>query len=174
MFFEQQLVHLARLVILHADRRTQDDFDGGRLRDEWAKCLIGVNDLLDENLDVEDHDERLTWEIRQCALNHHEDQLPVTAIHHEVYRVLWPELQNTSPAEVEDAFRRHTNMTIGDYFTVGAATLVRLMIRGPDRPPLIQPNEYFSSAQMAPSTWRAFFALTAVISTLCVPSLLMR
>lgn len=163
VFCEQQLVHLARLVILHADRRPHDDFDSGRLRDEWAKCLIGVNDLLDVNIDIEDHDERLTREIRQCALNHHEDQLPVTGIHHEVYRVLWPEMKNARSAEVEDAFRRHTKMTIGDYFTVGAATLVHLMMRGPDGngAPLIKPTEYFASAQMEPSTWRAFFALAA-------------
>ena len=114
VFCEQQLVHLARLVILHADPRPHDDFDGGRLRDEWAKCLIGVNDLLDAKLNIEDDEERLTWEIRQCALNHHEDQLPVTAIHHEVYRVLWPEVKNARSAEVEDAFRRHTSMTVGD------------------------------------------------------------
>jgi hypothetical protein len=163
VFCEQQLVHLARLVILHADGRPHDDFGGGRLREEWLTCLIGVSDLLDAGLDVKDHDQRLAWEIRQCALNYHEDQLPVTAIHHEVYRVLWPELKDARSEEVEEAFRRHTRMAIADYFTVGAAVLARLVIRGSneDGLPGIEPARYFSSAQMDQSTWQAFFALTA-------------
>jgi hypothetical protein len=33
VFCEQQLVHLARLVILHADRRPHDDFGDGALHE---------------------------------------------------------------------------------------------------------------------------------------------
>jgi hypothetical protein len=163
VFCEQQLVHLARLVILHADRRPHDDFADGALREEWGTCLIGVTDLLDADLDVEDPAQRLAWEIRQCCLNYHEDQLPVTAIHHEVYRVVWPQMEHQRARDVEDAFERHAGMQIADYFTVGAAVLARLLIRGAseDGTPGIEPAQAFAQTTMAKGTWEAFFMLTA-------------
>ncbi len=163
VFCEQQLVHLARLVVLHADRRPHDDFGDGALREEWGTCLIGVTDLLDADLDVEDPPQRLAWEIRQCCLNYHEDQLPVTAIHHEVYRVIWPQLGHRRAREVEEAFTRHTGMQIAEYFTVGAAVLARFLTRGAseDGAPGIQPAQAFAQTTMAKGTWEAFFALTA-------------
>ena len=164
VFFEQQLVHLARLVILHADRRPRDEFDDGALLEDWASCLIGISDLLDAGLDVNYCEERLSWEIRQCSLNHHEDQLPSSALHYEVYRVIWPELKKGRYEKVEAAFQRHTDLTIGDYFTLGAAVLARLAIRGSREPtilPAITPKEYFSAGKIEESTWQAFFTLVA-------------
>ncbi len=162
-FNEQQLVHLARLAILHADRRPHDDFGSGQLVDDWVTCLVGVCDLLDAGLDIEDHDQRLAWEIRQCTLNYAEDTLPVIAIHHEVYRVLWPTHTNASSKQVAGAFRRTTGMEIADYFTVGAAVLARLTLRGlkGDGLPGIKPAHYFSSAEMPESDWQPFFDATA-------------
>ncbi len=163
VFCEQQLVHLARLVILHADRRPHDDFGDGALREVWGTCLIGVTDLLDADLDIEDPSQRTAWEIRQCCLNYHEDQLPVTAIHHEVYSVIWPALENERAGEVEDAFARHTGMSIADYFTVGAAVLARFLTRGAsgDGAPGINPEQAFAQAAMVRETWEAFFTRTA-------------
>jgi hypothetical protein len=40
-------------------------------------CLLGVNDLLDAGLAIEDPAEQLSWQLRQCGVDHHEDQLPV-------------------------------------------------------------------------------------------------
>jgi len=164
VFFEQQLVHLARLVIVQGDRRPRDQFGGGAMLEDWASCLVGVNDLLDAGLDINNGEERLSWEIRQCSLNHHEDQLPSSALHYEVYRVIWPELKKGRYEQVDAAFQRHTDMTIGDYFTVGAAVLARLAIRGFKQPttlPAITPREYFSSGKIEESTWQAFFSLAA-------------
>jgi hypothetical protein len=164
VFCEQQLVHLARLVVAHADGRPRDEFAGGELAEEWGCCLLDVNDLLDAGFDASDEDELLSWEIRQCSLNHHEDQLPVSAIHHEIYRVLWPARPDDSSKEVEDAFRRHTGMTIGEYFTVGAATLARLAVRGSSEHtnlPGITPDRFFSQSRLPEASWRAFFALAA-------------
>jgi hypothetical protein len=42
IWFEQQLVHMARLVVLHADRRPPDEFDGRRLFPYWVTCLIAA------------------------------------------------------------------------------------------------------------------------------------
>jgi hypothetical protein len=163
VFCEQQLVHLARLVVLHADGRPHDDFGDGALREVWGTCLIGVTDLLDADLDIEDPSQRTAWEIRQCCLNYHEDQLPVTAIHHEVYRVIWPRLEDERAREVEDAFARHTGIQIADYFTVGAAVLARFLRGGASEntTPSINPAQAFAQATMARETWEAFFTLTA-------------
>ncbi|MFI4989788.1 MAG: hypothetical protein ACHQHO_02570 [Solirubrobacterales bacterium] len=165
VFCEQQLVHLARLVIAHADRRPRDEFAQGELAEDWARCLLEVNDLLDAELDPRDDEQLLSWEIRQCSLNHHEDELPVNAIHHEVYRVLWPARQDKRSRDAEEAFRRHTGMTVGEYFTIGAATVARLAVRGADQPtliPAIKPAEYFSHSELSEQTWRAFFAFAAL------------
>jgi hypothetical protein len=122
-----------------------------------------VTDLLDADLDIEDPVQRTAWEIRQCCLNNHEDQLPVTAIHHEVYRAIWPELEDERAREVEDAFARHAGMPIADYFTVGAAVLARFLTRGANEEgaPGINPAQAFAQAAMARETWEAFFTLTA-------------
>lgn len=164
VFCEQQLIHLARLVILHGDRRPRDDFAAGALLADWARCLIGVNDLLEPGLDVANGDQRLSWELRQCGLNHHEDVVPSLGLHYEVYRVIWPKLKKGRYQQVETAFQRHARMTISDYFTVGAAVLARLVNRGSTEPtvlPAVKPGEYFSSGELEDSTWRAFFSLTA-------------
>jgi hypothetical protein len=145
VFFEQQLVHLARLVILHAERRPRDGFDDGRLLGEWGSCLIEVGDLLDPGIDIADDEQRLSWELRQCALNHRQDEMPVSALHHEVYRVLWPARKGARYQRVNDAFQRYTAITIGDYFTIGAAVLARLAVRGSREPtvlPAIEPVEH--------------------------------
>ncbi len=163
VFHEQQLVHLARLVILHADRRPHDDFGSGDLADDWVTCLLGACDLLDAGLDIKDHDQRLAWEIRQCTLNYAEDTLPAMAIHHEVYRALWPTHDNAPSKQIAGAFRRQTQMEIADYFTVGAAVLARLILRGAngDGLPGIKPAHYFASAEMPTSDWQPFFDVTA-------------
>jgi hypothetical protein len=57
MFFPQQLVHLARLAVIHADPRPMDDFAGGALHHDFTQCVLGVTELLAEDvrLDREEH-----------------------------------------------------------------------------------------------------------------------
>jgi hypothetical protein len=121
-----RLRDLARLALLNADRRPHDDFSGGALHDEWLTCLFGVTDLLDADLEIESRNQRIAWEIRQCQLNHHDDTLPAIALHYELYRVLWPNVTHPPAQEAEAAFRRHTGMSIGDYFAIGGSVLARL------------------------------------------------
>lgn len=150
IFFEQQLVHLARLVILHADPRPPDDFNSGAVYDEWVTCVITVNDQLDADLTVEDRDERLAWEIRQAQLNHHAEQLPATAIHQELYGSLWPEMQPEDANAVEHAFESKTGMSIRDFLMVGNAVMARFVNFGTsgDGAPMIDPSVYFSSTAL--------------------------
>lgn len=164
VFHEQQLVHLARLVLRHCDRRPRDQFADGALAEHWGRCLLGVNDLLDVHLDTSDERQMLSWEIRQCYLNQHEDQLPVCAINHELYGVLWPARSDAISEEVNAAFFRKTKMTITDYFTVGAATIARLAAqRGRDAnmPPGIEPGPFFAQSEIPEPVWRAFFKRAA-------------
>lgn len=162
VFFEQQLVHLARLALLHADDRPHDDFAGGRRYSEWITCLIGVCDLLDATLKVEDHDERLAWELRQSQLNHHEDALPTIGLHYEIYQVLWPAQTSNEHSAAAEAFRQTTSITIEDYFAVGTAVFSRLLARVRDNSlPGVEPAKYFSKSLLAPRVWEAFFAQTS-------------
>jgi hypothetical protein len=159
IFCEQQLVHLARLVVLHADRRPRDDFARGALYEDWVTCLIGVTDLLDADLVVEDRDARLSWEIRQAQLNHHADQLPATAIHYELYSVLWERLGSARAAETDRAFLSMTGISIEDYFTIGTAVMARLITHGQhdDGFPGVKPEFYFSKTRVEEAVWQAFF-----------------
>jgi hypothetical protein len=143
-------MHRARLVILHADRRAPDEFDNRKLYDDWVTSLFAVTDLLNAGLEIEDHDARLAWEIRQGELNHHADQLPATAIHFELYSVLWPELLPEGADAVEEAFRSMTGISIGDYSMVGSAVMARLVnfAQAGEGAPMLQPDVYFASTRI--------------------------
>lgn len=163
IWFEQQLVHIARLVVLHADRRPPDNFDQSRLFPDWVTCVIAVTDLLDADVEVEDHDMRLAWEIRQSELNHHAELLATTAIHHELYSVIWPQLRPDGWAGVEHAFASMTRMSIADYFTIGSTVMARLVnfANSGQGAPMIAPETYFAASHVDPSVPQAFFAFTA-------------
>jgi hypothetical protein len=158
VFCEQQLVHLARLAVLHADSRPADDFADGKLYEEWLDCLLGVTDLLDLGLEIEDPDERISWELRQCGLNHRDDLLPTIALHHEVYRVLMPEMNPAAAEGVEAAFAAHTGMSLADFSMIGAAAQARFT-RDPGA--LLRPAEYLASTELTEAQWLPFFGLLA-------------
>lgn len=160
---EQQLVHLARLVVLHADRRAPDEFRGGALLGDWVMCLLAVTDWLDSDLDYGDPVSRLSWEIRQSELNHQMEQLPLMAMHYELYAVLWPRLNAEQAERVDAAFRSVSGMSIREYFTVGSAIAARLVNYGAGGggAPLIDPEVYFRSTRLSPDVHRAFFSFIA-------------
>ena len=158
---EQQLVHLARLVILHADSRAPDNFGDGQRYERWIDCLFGVNDLLDGDLVASDPRSRLSWELRQCGINHSEDELPVLALHHEIYREILPEVDPEGAAQLEAAFKEHTGLTMSDYFVVGAAVQARFMSAAQSEGGMaLMPEKYFSSVKLERDRWVPFFELT--------------
>lgn len=164
IFCEQQLLHLARLAILHADSRPPDGFENGQRYEDWVTCLIAVNDLLDADLVIEDPRERLSWELRQCGLNHVDDHLPATAIHFEVYRRLLPELDPKAAKRLEAAFERHTGISLAKFFTIGSAAEARFInatrTEGEGGLVLV-PSTYFSSVKVSEQEWRSFFNFVA-------------
>lgn len=155
IFCEQQMVHLARLVALYADNRPPDEFADGSLYQEWATCVFGVTDLLDLDLVIEDRRDRLSWELRQSGVNHHEDRLPTVGLHHEVYRVLLPEGSPAAAEKVETAFHSHTGISIGDFFVLGTAAEARFM-NNPGA--ILEPARYFDSTPISKEIWEPFFA----------------
>ena len=158
IFCEQQLIHLARLVALHADDRGHDDFHNGALYEEWVTCIFGVTDLLDLGLVIEEPADRLSWELRQCGINHRDDLLPSIGLQHEIYRVIMPEEFPEAAAKVETAFQAHTGMTVGDYFAVGDA----IQSRFTNNPGAgLRPSQYFAPTQIAEEVWRPLFAILA-------------
>ena len=158
IFCEQQLIHLARLVALHADHRESDNFGEQALYEEWVTCLFGANDLLDLGLKVEVANDRLSWELRQCGVNHRDDLLPNIALHHEIYRVTLPEEFTGAAANLERAFKSHTGMSLADYFIVGAAVMARFTNHPGS---ILVPSEYFDGTELAPSDWEPLFRILA-------------
>ena len=156
IFSEQQLIHLARLVGLHADERETDDFGDRALYEEWATCLFGVTDLLDRDLVIEDRRDRLSWELRQCGVNHHDDRLPSIGLHHEIYRVMLPAEFGDAAEKIETAFQAHTGISLADFFVVGAAVQARFST-GPGA--VLIPAEYFNSTGVHQEVWGPFFRL---------------
>lgn len=164
VFCEQQLLHLARLAILHADSRPPDGFGDGRLYEDWVACLIAVNDLLDAGLAIEDPRERPSWELRQCGVNHVDDHLPATAIHYEVYRKLLPQLDPKAATRLEAAFESHTGISMAKFFTIGGAVEARFInaTRGEESGGLVLvPSTYFSSVKISEEEWKPFFDFVA-------------
>lgn len=156
IFCEQQLIHLARLVGLHADDRESDDFGDRTLYDEWATCIFGVTDLLDRDLVIENRRGRLSWELRQCGVNHHDDRLPSIGLHHEIYRVMLPTDFSDAAEKIETAFWQHTGMSLADFFVVGGAVQARFDI---NPGAILVPTEYFNSTRLAKDVWEPFFRL---------------
>jgi hypothetical protein len=158
IFCEQQLIHLARLVALHADDREPDNFGDQALYEDWAICVFGVTDLLDLDLVVEDPRERLSWELRQCGVNHRDDLLPSIGLHHEIYRVLMPEEFDEAAGKVEAAFEAQTGMSIADFFVIGAAVQARFT-NNPGS--LLSPTAYFKPTLLESEDWTPLFELLA-------------
>jgi hypothetical protein len=156
--FEQQLVHLARLAILHADLRPADGFSNGG-RDQFLIALFGVTDLLDADLRIEDEGERLSWAVRQGGLNHGAESLTLWSLYYDVLVRLWSGVPAALSFEVEEAFRRYTGTTLRDHFTFAFGGLGRFagFANDPATGLMIEPRHWFSSTKIEEAEWRPYF-----------------
>jgi hypothetical protein len=160
-FFEQQLYHLGRLSVLHADPRPPDGFGGGADVGQFLLCLFGSTDAFDEDLvDAADRDALLSWALRQTAINHNVERLILWSIYFEVLEKIWPSLPLP---DVEDAFKRYTGLSINRYFAVGLALSAGLTQKT-DQGVLtaeVEPVAYFEKSKIAEEDWRAFLDVAA-------------
>jgi hypothetical protein len=161
LFFPQQLTHLARLAILHADDRPADDFDGGKLIPTYLRCLFGVTDLFDKDL-VQTRVGLIEFVLRQAGTYHTPDLLYVSGRYYELLMKLWPTvIREQREFAVEEAFHRYTGMSLADYVTLGFGTFAHFMNFGTGETPeadfVLTPPSWLQNTQITEDRWRPFF-----------------
>lgn len=156
--FEQQLYHLNRLALLHADRRPADAFSKGRLWHDFLLALFGVTDQFDNDLgDGPIKENILRFELRQTAMGHDEDRLTQWSFYYELFDRIWPHIEKAPDAD--DAFARYTQLTINEYLALGFAFSAGFQ-QDRDGWPLAQfdPKRWFENLRLDESKWRSFLA----------------
>lgn len=162
--FEQQLVHLARLVAAHASPRASDEFGNGSLQRDFLSCLFSVPDLLEQpEVDLRDHDQRLSWALRHCGIGQREDRLTLWSAYYEVFRKIWPTLEQPGVPDADAAFERYTGMSIQDFMTVGFAFAAGLGATNNriGTHEYVQPADYFSTTELDEAVWGEFLKTSA-------------
>lgn len=156
--FEQQLYHLSRLALLHADLRPADAFDNGEVASDFLLALFGVTDQFDHDLGIGPIKENIVrLELRQAAMGHNEERLTQWSFYYELFDRIWPQLDKAPDAD--EAFCRYTGVTITEYLALGFAFSAGFQ---QDRNgwPLAKfdPARWFNNLTLEESTWRSFLA----------------
>lgn len=163
--FEQQLVHLARLALLHADPRPADGFTDERAGNFLA-CLLSVPDLLHEpQIDLRDPDQRLSWVLRHCGINRSDERLALWSTYFEVFRRIWPQIRNAdSLPDADGAFRTYTGTSIEEFMAAGfsfSAGLGATDTNGLGTCAALDPDTYFASTKLQKDSWQSFLNVAA-------------
>lgn len=163
--FEQQLVHLARMVFRHAADRPADSFAGGADIHHFLIALFGVTDLFEEDLgDETSSADVMSWQLKQTGLNRSEERLTLWSLYYEVLHDIWPTLDGPEVLDLEAAFKRYTKLSLSRFISLGFAFSVGLSGRDDEHlPPRaeLDPDHWFSTARVEEADWRAFLAQTA-------------
>ena len=163
--FEQQLVHFARLVLLHASPRPPDGLAGDGARD-FLTCLLSVPDLLYEpDVDLRNSQQRLSWVLRHCGVNRSDERLTLWSTYFEVLRRTWPDLRKTDAVvDADAAFRRYTGTSIDEFMAAGFAFSAGLGATDDDglgTCDALDPEAYFASTELQGTSWRGFLGVAA-------------
>ena len=162
---EQELVHLARMVLIHASPRKPNGFNAPTARDFLACLFRGVPDLLQATKgELENRHTRLSWTLRQCGMNRGQERLPLWSTYFEVFRRIWPALDAPGTPDADSAFLRYVGLSIEQFMSVGFA--VSAAFAGEDGDGLgasgaLRPSEYFATTAFDSSTVEAFLGATA-------------
>jgi hypothetical protein len=162
IFFEQQIYHLARLAVLHADERPEDRFDEGRLAGVFLFALFGVSDLFETDFGQGDfHDAFLSFELRQTAMNHSEVRIYQWSFYFELFKRIW--LQIEKAPDADEAFSRYSGLSINEYLALGFAISAGFSQDGPDGQPLgrFSPEHWFGRLALSKETLRSFLDQSA-------------
>lgn len=160
LFFPQQLIHLTRLVVGHADLRPADDFRSGKLVEDFATCILGVSDLLEEG-DLDDPSRLevvVPWITRQWAVNGRDDAVLLWTRYYDVLVRTWGDVATPEAFDAAEAFQRYTGITIHDWLAVGFALFIRFFNYGGGTSEnyFLTPESWFSKSAIAEDVWRAF------------------
>lgn len=161
IFFRQQLYHLARLAVLHADDRGPDNFNDGELIGEFLLALFSVPDLFETNFDASDRQASiLSYELRQTAMNHSEGRIHQWSLYYELFDQIWPTVREAPDADA--AFLRYTGLNITEYLALGFAISAGF---GQDADGMhigrYSPATWFATAKVGEASWRAYLKTCA-------------
>lgn len=162
IFFEQQIYHLARLAVLHADERPEDGFDEGRLAGDFLFALFGVTDLFETDFGQGDpHDALLSFELRQTAMNHSEARIYQWSFYFELFERIWLKIEKAPDAD--EAFRRYCGLSINEYLALGFAISAGFSQNGQDGWPLgrFPPEHWFRRVALSEDALRSFLDQSA-------------
>jgi hypothetical protein len=159
VFFPQQVVHLARLAVLHADPRPPDDFGGGAAVADFIDCLLGVSDLFEEG-DLDENDPRsvMPWILRQLAINERQDSPLLWGRYYDILVRTWGEVATPEAFDAAEAFDRYTGISMADWLTTGLALYGRLLTygAGTSEEYFIEPNTLFLNSPVSEEVWQPF------------------
>ncbi|MDX6602623.1 MAG: hypothetical protein QOF13_1825 [Solirubrobacterales bacterium] len=160
IFFPQQLIHLARLVVRHADLRPADNFDDGKRIEDFATCVLGVSDLLEEG-DLDDPsrlESVVPWITRQWAINGRDDSVLLWTRYYDVLVRTWNDVATPEAFNAAEAFERYTGITLQDWLSVGFAVFVRFFNYGGGSTDdyFLDPEQWFSKSAVREEVWQTF------------------
>lgn len=159
LFFPQQVVHLARLAVLHADDRPADDFAGGELVGRFIECLLGITEVLEEgDLEVADPESVVPWILRQWAINGRQDSPLLWGRYYDVLVRTWQEVATPEAFDAAKAFQRYTRISLQEWLTTGFALYGRFLSYGVGSLEdfFVEPTHWFSKTAIGQEVWRPF------------------
>jgi hypothetical protein len=164
LFFPQQVVHLSRMVVLHADPRPPDGFVGGNLNKEFLDCVLGVTELLGEGeADLELEDNQVSWILRQTAINDRPDSVALWTRYYDIFARIWHEVPTAQMFEADAAFTRYTGLSIQRWLAVGFALYIQFLNYGRFQSDDfgIDAPQYFAKSAIQPAEWHSLLANSA-------------
>jgi len=170
LFFPQQLVHLSRLAVLHADPRPMDNFQDRALVSDFIECVLGVTELLGEDdVDLELEANQVSWILRQTTINGRSDSVAIWARYYDIFVRTWDQVATPEAFDAAAAFESFADIAIPDWLTVGFGFYM-LFLRYGNRESedfLVAPDTAFSDTSLQPVEWNAFLRLSAVSLDQC-------
>ena len=165
LFFPQQLIHLARLAVLHADDRPPDDYRGGAQVGEFVRCLIGVTELLgEEDLDPDNLEQSIGFMLRQTSINGRSDSVSLWARHFDLFARIWNKVKTPEAFDAAEAFERYTGMSLQDWLIIGFGIYTPFMNFGGGKTETCQvvPASHFAQSQIPRNLIELFLEQNAV------------
>jgi hypothetical protein len=164
VFFPQQIVHLTRLAVRHADWRPADDFEDGAAVGRFIECLLGVSDVFEEGkLDEHDPSSVIPWILRQLAINGSHDSPLLWGRYYDILIRTWDDVATPEAFDAEAAFERYTGISMPDWLTTGLALYGRYLAygKGNSEEYFIHPEALFSKSAIPENVWKPFIAANA-------------
>jgi hypothetical protein len=170
LFFPQQLVHLSRLAVLHADPRPMDNFEDHALVDDFIQCVLGVTELLAEDgVDLDIEANQVSWILRQTTINERSDSVAMWARYYDIFVRTWDQVATPEAFDAAATFEEFAGIGIPRWLAAGFAFYGLFLRYGnlQSEDFFVVPDTAFSDTSLQPSEWNAFLRLSAVTLDKC-------